>query len=274
MKVAAGAPQKARRRGRPRTAARRPLLNLARVRLLRQSLLLLRSELRQELRDLELLLTSIFFTLVVLAMFYLSFAALEKKATLPAVPGLLWLTVAFVGALTLSRAFDREREADTLRALLAAPVDRLAIYVAKAGSTLLVLLICCALLVPGLAAMFPAGQVFWDMPLETAALVALGCLGYVAIGTLFAAGLAGGGGKNMLLAVILYPVTTPVLMYALVTTRALLERNPNLPSYLGQMAALDVILLGVGALLFEPVLVGAAPAASARRAGSRRQEPR
>lgn len=248
------------------------MLHLAPVRLLRQSLLLLRSELRQELRDLELVVTSTFFTLVVLGMFYLSFAALEKKHTLPAVPGLLWLTVAFVGSITLTRAFDREREADTLRALLAAPVERLAIYVAKAGSTLLVLLVCCALLVPGLAAMFPAGQAFWDMPLETAALVVLGCLGYVAIGTLFAAGLAGGGGKNMLLAVILYPVTTPVLMFALVTTRALLDKNPNLPSLLGQMAALDVILLGVGALLFEPVLVGAAPARTAQAARQHRRD--
>ena len=246
------------------------------MRLLRQSLLLFRSELRQEARDFELVITSGFFTLVVLAMFYLSFGVLAKSAQLAAIPGLLWLTVAFVGALTLTRAFDREREADTLRAMLAAPVERLAIYFSKAASTLLVLLVCCGLLVPGLASMFPAGQVFLDMPLETFAVVALGCLGYVAIGTLFAAGLAGGGGKNMLLSVILYPVTTPVLMYALVTTRALLERNPNLPSYLGQMAALDVVLLGVGALLFESVLVGASPPRPPRagRAALSRQEPR
>lgn len=236
---------------------------------MRQSLLLLRSELRQELRDFELVMTSGFFTLVVLAMFYLSFAALEKKAHLAAIPGLLWLTVAFVGTLTLTRAFDREREADTLRALLAAPVDRLAIYFSKAASTLVVLLLCCALLVPGLASMFPAGQVFWDSPGQTAALVALGCLGYVAIGTLFAAGLAAGAGKNMLLAVILYPVTTPMLMWSLVTTRALLDKNPNLPDYLGQMAAVDVILLGLAALLFEPMLVGAPGRAQARRTARR-----
>ncbi|HEY8379323.1 MAG TPA: hypothetical protein VIK91_22670, partial [Nannocystis sp.] len=148
------------------------------------------------------------------------------------------------------------------------------IYFAKAGSPLLVLLACCALLVPGLAAMFPIGQVFWDMPLETAILVGLGCLGYVAIGTLFAAGLAGGGGKNMLLAVILFPVTTPVLMFALVTTRALLEHNPNLPAYLRQLAALDVVLVGVGALLFEPVLVGAPAPARRRQASPRRPELR
>lgn len=242
------------------------------MRLVRQSLLLFRSELRQELRDLELVVTSGFFTLVVLAMFYLSFAALEKKAHLAAIPGLLWLTVAFVGALTLTRAFDREREADTLRALLAAPVDRLAIYFSKAASTLLVLLVCCALLVPGLASMFPAGQVFWDSPGQTAALVVCGCLGYVAIGTLFAAALAGGGGKSVLLSTILFPVTTPVLMFALVTTRALLDKNPFVGDYLGQMAALDVVLLGVGALLFEAVLVGPAARKPARPRGRPRRQ--
>jgi heme exporter protein B len=261
---------------RARTAARRPLLHLAGVRVLRQSLLLLRSELRQEARDFELLITSAFFTLVVLAMFYLSFGVLPKSAQLAAIPGLLWLTVAFVGALTLTRAFDREREADTLRAMLAAPVERLAIYFSKAASTLLVLLLCCGLLVPGLGSMFPAGHVFFDMPFETFLVVFLGCLGYVAIGTLFAAGLAGGGGKSMMLSVILYPITTPVLMYALATTRALLDHNPNIASYLGQMAALDVAFIGVGALLFEPVLVGAAPARPTRtgRAALSRQEPR
>ena len=105
--------------------------------------------------------------------------------------------------------------------------------------------------------MFPAGHVFRDMPLQTAALVALGCVGYVAVGTLFAAGLAAGGGKNVLLAVILYPVTTPVLIFALYTTRALLDRNPGVDGFLGQMAALDVILVGVSALIFESVLIGA-----------------
>jgi heme exporter protein B len=134
------------------------------MRVVRQAVLLLRSELRQELRDFELLLSAGFFTLVLLAMFYLSFASLPTRHSLPAVPAMLWLTIAFVGVLTLTRAFDREREADTLRALLAAPVDRLAIYLAKAALSLLVLMICCLVLVPGLWLMFPAGAAFAEQP--------------------------------------------------------------------------------------------------------------
>lgn len=242
------------------------------MRRLRQAYLLLRSDLRQELRDFELVLTAGFFTVVLLAMFYLSFAALQAKHHLAAIPGLLWLTVAFVGVLTLTRVFDREREADTLRALLAAPIDRLAIYLAKAGMTLVVLLLCSAVLVPGLWLMFPAAAPFARQPGATTLLVLLGCAGYVAVGTLFAAGLATGSGKNTLLFVVLYPLTTPLLMYALVATRSLLAGDPALPDQLLQMAALDVILFGLAALLFESVLVGAGrqspspPARSDRRA--------
>lgn len=229
------------------------------MRLPQQAWLLARSDLRQELRQLELVLTAGFFTLVILVMFGLSFGALRPQAHPVAVPGLLWLTVAFVGALTLTRLFDREREYDTLRALLAAPVDRLAIYLAKAAVTLTVLLGCCALVVPGLALMFPAASVFVERPAETISLVFAGCLGYVAVGTVFAAGLATGSGKNVLLTIILYPLTTPVLLFALVATRALLERHPKAFTYIGQLVALDVILLVVASLVFEHVLVAAGP---------------
>ena len=235
------------------------------MRLARQAWLLARSDLRQELRQLELVLTAGFFTLVVLVMFGLSFGALRPAAHPVAVPGLLWLTVAFVGALTLTRLFDREREYDTLRALLAAPVERLAIYGAKALVTLLVLLGCCLMVVPGLWLMFPAAGAFADQPLQTAALVFLGCLGYVAVGTVFAAGLATGSGKNVLLTIILYPLTTPVLLYALVATRALLEQHPGSATYIGQLAALDAILVVVAMFVFEHVLVPGA-ARPARRA--------
>ncbi|MCA9634914.1 MAG: heme exporter protein CcmB [Myxococcales bacterium] len=237
------------------------------MRLLRQIRLLLVAELRQEIRSFEVVLTSAFFSLVMLALFALSLGAIPASAQVAAAPGALWLSVAFVGGLTLTRVFDRERESDTLRALLVAPVDRLAIYFAKAAIALLVLLIATAVLVPGLVVVFPAAAPMAERPLFTAALVVLGCVGYVAVGTLFAAGLATGSGKNVLLSLILHPLTTPVLMFNLVATRALLEAHPGADAYLGRMAAVDVILVGLGAWLFEPVLVGGG--GSQRRAAAR-----
>lgn len=231
----------------------------------RQAWLLAQNDLRQELRDLELVLTAGFFTLVVLVMFSLSFAALPASDQTLAIPGMLWLAVAFVGALTLTRIFDREREADTLRAVLTWPVDRVSIYFAKLGVTLLVVTGCGAMLMPALALLFPAAEVFFERPLEAAALLVLGCLAYCAVGTLFAAGLATASGKNVLLSVILYPLTSPALIFALVATRALLEGHPGFTTYLGQLAALDAMLVGLAAWLFEPVLLGSTAASPSRR---------
>lgn len=232
--------------------------------LLRQVWILAHSDLRQEMRDLELLATAAFFTLVVAVMLGLSFAALGEASHRLVVPGFVWLCVAFVGSLTLNRVFDREREADTLRALLVAPVERLAIYLAKAAVTAVIVLGCAVLLVPVLGLLFPAAEAFGARPGATLALLFAGVAGYALVGTLFAAGLATSGGKNVLLVVILYPLTTPVLLFALVATRALLDDHPGFSTYLGQMLALDVVLAVVGAWLFEPVLVGTgrAPAAS------------
>jgi len=235
---------------------------------LRQAWLLLRNDLRQEARDFELVLTSGFFTLVVLVMFGLSFSTLQRDAQILALPGMLWLAVAFVGALTLTRLFDRERESDTLRVLLVAPVDRLSIYLSKAAVTLMVLVGCCAILVPGLVILFPAAMAMAEHPLETALLVVLGCLAYTAVGTLFAAGLATSSGKNVLLSVILYPLTTPALLLAVVASRALLEGHPAFRTYLGQLAAIDGIVIALSAGLFESVLVGTN--ASSSRARNRR----
>src|SRR5690606_13043471 len=96
----------------------------------------------------------------------------------------------------------------------------------------------------------------------------LGCLGYAAIGTLFAAGLATAGGKNVLLSVILYPLTTPVLLFALVATQRLLDAHPELWNTLAQMAALDLALIAIGSWLFEAVLVGAGRPTGASSNGS------
>lgn len=244
------------------------------MRLLRQTWLLARNDLRQEARQLELVLTAGFFTLVVVVLFALAFFGLAPEIQRKAIPGMIWLCVAFVGALTLTRVFDREREAATLEALLAAPVERLAIYLAKLIVTLVILLLCSALAVLGLGVLFPgAGLLAADIP-GLLTLVTLGCLGYAAVGTLFAAGLATAGGKNVLLSVILYPLTTPVLLFSLVATQRLLDDHVELWNTLTQLAALDLALVAVGAWLFEAVLVGAGRASSPRaRARAARSSP-
>ena len=237
--------------------------------LLRQTYLLARNDLRQELRNFEMAISGVFFTFTVLLMFLVAFSTLRPEAQRHAVPAFLWVALAMAGVLTLTRVFEREREADTLMALLAAPVDGVAIYTAKVFATMVVLMLCGAVLVPGLALAFTAARPFVDRLPATLALVGLGCLGYASVGTLFAGGLAMGRGKNVLLSIIVYPLTMPVLLYALVATQRLLDGHPDFGQTLMQMAALDFVLVVVAAFLFESVLVGVRPSANSHAKDTR-----
>ena len=63
----------------------------------------------------------------------------EGRAVEGAAAGILWIAIAFSGTLALGRTFERERQSETLRALLLAPVDRPALYVGKLAGVVLLL---------------------------------------------------------------------------------------------------------------------------------------
>ena len=70
--------------------------------------------------------------------------------------GILWIAIAFSGTLALGRAFERERQGETLRALLIAPIDRPALYLGKLLGILILLAAVEVLIVPLVALMFQA----------------------------------------------------------------------------------------------------------------------
>ena len=63
----------------------------------------------------------------------------EGRPVHDAAAGILWIAIAFSGTLALGRAFERERQSETLRALLIAPVERPALYVGKLLGILMLL---------------------------------------------------------------------------------------------------------------------------------------
>ncbi len=223
---------------------------------LSQAMMLTRSELRQELRDLELVLSTLFFALVLVVLFALAFASAPADLHARMVPGALWLSLALVGALTLTRLFEREQRADTLRYLLSAPVERISIYTSKVVTAVVLVGMAGLLLVPGFTFVFPGASGLSAHPLQAFLVLVLGVVGYCALGTIFAAGIATGGGRAMLLTVALYPLSAPVLLFAFAATQRVSEGHPGAMQTMMQLAATDLILLAVGALLFEVVLVG------------------
>src|SRR6185437_968312 len=101
--------------------------------------LLLWKDVLVELRAKELVYATVFFAVVVLLVFSFAFLG-GPRPTVDVSAGVLWVAIALAGTVGISRAFEREREGDTMRALLLAPVPRSALYLSKLSAISLLML--------------------------------------------------------------------------------------------------------------------------------------
>ena len=216
--------------------------------------LVLRKDLRVESRSREMLFTTLFFAVSCVLVFSIAFVhggqVVEGSAA-----GILWVVIAFSGTLALGRTFERERQHDALRGLLLAPVDRPALYVGKLLGVLLLLGVVEAVVVVMVAFLF--GAPFFQHVWRLLALLSLGTIGFASIGTLFAAMLVRTGNRAVLLPVLLFPVTIPVLMMGVVGTAALLEPEPDLAMArlgIGVLFFFDAVFLTLALWTFEPLM--------------------
>ena len=83
--------------------------------------LVTKKDLLIEFRSREVVYTTLFFAVACVLVFAFGFVR-EGVAVDDAAAGILWIAIAFSGTLALGRTFERERQNDTLRALLLTPV--------------------------------------------------------------------------------------------------------------------------------------------------------
>src|SRR5262245_569515 len=117
--------------------------------LFRQVGLHLWKDVRVEIRAGELIYATLLFAIIVVLLFSFAFLG-GSPPTVEVMAGVLWVALSLSGMLGISRSFEREREADTPRALLLSPVQRPALYLAKLLSISLLMLLLCGVVVPGL----------------------------------------------------------------------------------------------------------------------------
>lgn len=221
---------------------------------LRTAWLVLRKDFAIEARSWEVLTTTLFFAASCVLVFAFAFVK-EGRAVEDAASGILWIAVAFSGTLALGRTFERERYSETLRALLLAPAPRPALYIGKLLGMLAILGVAEALLVPMVAFMFQAA--LFARPLLLLGLLAGGTIGFAAVGTLFAAMLVRARSRDVLLPILLYPITIPVIIAGVRGTAALLESPPDEPialMWIGILAAFDVVFVTLALWTFEPLM--------------------
>ncbi len=216
--------------------------------------LVIRKDVLIEARSREIVYTTLFFAAACVLVFAFGFVN-EGRPVTDAAPGILWIAIAFSGTLALGRAFERERQSETLRALMMAPVDRPALYVGKLAGILLLLAVVEAIVAPLVALLFHAP--LFARPLLLIALLAAGTIGFAAVGTLFAAMLVRARSRDVLLPVLLYPITIPVIIAGVRGTAALLQTDIDVPmarAWLSMLVLFDVVFVTLALWTFEPLM--------------------
>jgi heme exporter protein B len=221
---------------------------------LRVAWLVVRKDLTVEIRSLEIVSTTLFFALTVVLVF--SFG-LVKEGNPPddVAAAILWIAIAFSGTLALGRTFDRERQNETMRALLLAPADRPALYAGKLAGMLLLLALVELVLLLLVALLFQA-PIFARIPL-LAALMLTGSVGFASVGTLFAAMLIRARSRDVLLPILLYPITIPVMIAGVRGTAAIFQAEPDYGMaqfWLALLFFFDVVFVTLALWTFEPLM--------------------
>lgn len=206
-----------------------------------------------ELRTKEMFTSMLMFAFLVVLIFNFAFELRRVDMDLLG-PGILWVAFTFAGVLGLNRSFVLEKDRGSLEGLMLAPVDRSAIYLGKLLGNLLFMLVMEAFAVPLFA-------VLNNQPVLLPGLVPvvfLGTLGFVAVGTLFAAMAVNTRTREVMLPILLLPMMVPVIIAAVKATGVVMAGEPLSAAgdWLSLLVAFDVIFLAVCWLVFEYVVEG------------------
>jgi heme exporter protein B len=220
----------------------------------RIALLVLWKDVAIEVKSLEVVSTTLFFAVSCVLVFAFALVR-DGSVVVDAAAGILWIAIAFSGTLALGRTFERERYAETLRALLLAPAPRAAIYVGKLLGIVLLLGVAELMLVPLVSLLFSTP--FFARPLLFVGLLLTGTVGFASVGTLFAAMLVRSRTRDIMLPILLYPITVPVIIAGVRGTAALLAETPDEPAalmWIALLASFDVVFVTLALWTFEPLM--------------------
>lgn len=223
------------------------------ARFLATAWLITRKDITVEWRSREIIYTTVFFAASCILVFAFGFVR-DGRPIDDVASAILWIAIAFSGTLALGRTFERERYNETLQALMLAPADRPAVYAGKLAGIVLLMLAVEAILVPMVALLFQAP--LFRQPVLLLALLVTGTLGYAAVGTLFAAMLVRARSRDVLLPVLLYPITIPVIIAGVRGTAAVMapDGGEMARAWVSMLVFFDVVFVTLSLWTFEAVM--------------------
>lgn len=213
---------------------------------------LVKKDLRIELNTRQTLSVMVMFSLASIVMYNFALetnlAAARDVAT-----GLLWATIILAGTLGLNRAVGLEQENGVIDTLLIAPISRRAIYAAKLVSVLMFTLVLELILVFAFTIFF--NKPFWQPPILL--ILVLGTVGYAGAGVLVASMTVQTRARDILLPVLLLPISLPLLLPVAIATAEFMTGQPDsarVQTAVSIAAAYDIIIIFVSLLVYRHVI--------------------
>jgi heme exporter protein B len=221
---------------------------------------------RIELRTREIIATAGVFAIVVGVLASMSYFV-HPKYNRATAAGTIWITVFFASVLSFSRIWQRERDESALTSLLVAPIARGSIFLGKALATFATIL---TVTIPLIALTMFFFAIDFSPPddavrdpravhdpaivheLAFAALVVMGTAALALIGTLFGVMTVRTRARDLILAIVLFPLLSPALVCGVAGTRNAFEAQPfdDYGGFLALMGLFVFVGLAVGLALF------------------------
>jgi heme exporter protein B len=216
----------------------------------------LRKDLRLEWRSRDAINGMLFFALLVVVVFSLAFDPTGYPSMTRQISGgILWVALLFASVTALNLSWAREQRNQVLEAQRMAPSPASALFLGKAIANLLFVLLVEAVLAPIFIIFFNLHVLgnIWLLAL----ILPLGTWALVVNGTFFAALGLRARNRELLLPLLLLPISLPALLMMVQATTGVLtaELDPiQIRSWITQLAGYDIIYTTVCILLFETVL--------------------
>jgi heme exporter protein B len=214
---------------------------------------ILGKDLRAELRTLQSLPAMGLFAVTTFVIFRFGLDRTSLSGSLAA--GVLWATLLFAALLGVNRLFVAEREQGGFDAIRLAPIDRSALFAAKAAALLAYLLVLELIVVPIFALFFLDSAAALG-PL--AAVLLLADLGIAATGTLISSMAVHSRARDLLGPLVLLPLLVPLMIAATGASEPLLALGGpgyhRFGTWLAVLGLYDLVFLLVGYAVFDFLL--------------------
>ncbi len=222
--------------------------------MIRATRAILGKDLLLELRTKESVPAMTLFTVTVYVLFHFGLDRDSLDGELAS--GVLWVTLLLAAVIGVTRLFAAEREQGGIDALLLAPVDHTALFLAKAGALFLFLVAVEVVAVPafGLLLLGPGlGGTLPELPL----VLLLANAGIASVGALVSALAAETRARELIVPLLLLPLMVPLLIGSAQATEPLLRQDQgpeDLGRWLGLLTLYDVVFVLLSVAVFDYLL--------------------